>query len=45
MHRWFERGASPAEDPWLPDHYAAMALDGKIHPVDIKNTWNIRYRP
>ena len=45
MHRWFERGASPAEDPWLPDHYAAMAQDGSIHPVDIKNTWNIRYPP
>ena len=45
LSRWFERGNSPAEDPWLPDHYAAMGLDGTIHPVDIKTSWNIRYRP
>jgi hypothetical protein len=44
LHRWFER-ISPDEDPWLPDHYAAMAQDGTIHPVDIKTSWNIRYRP
>jgi hypothetical protein len=44
LHRWFDR-VSPAEDPWLPDHYAAMGLDGKIYPVDIKTSWNIRYRP
>ena len=45
LHRWFDRGNSPAEDPWLPDHYAAMGLDGTIYPVDIKTRWNIRYRP
>lgn len=45
LHRWFERGNSPAEDPWLPDHYAAMGLDGTIYSVDIKTSWNIRYRP
>jgi len=44
LHRWFDR-VSPAEDPWLPDHYAAMGLDGTIYPVDIKTSWNIRYRP
>lgn len=44
LHRWFER-ISPDEDPWLPDHYAAMAQDGTIHPVDIRTSWNIRYRP
>jgi hypothetical protein len=36
---------SPDEDPWLPDHYAAMALDGRIHPVTVTTTWNLRYRP
>lgn len=36
---------SPDEDPWLPDHYAAMALDGRIHPVTVTATWNLRYRP
>ena len=45
LKRWFERGASPADDPWLPDHYAAMAQDGSIHPVDVKTSWNIRFRP
>ncbi|HET9292845.1 MAG TPA: hypothetical protein VFO06_01010 [Gemmatimonadales bacterium] len=44
LHRWFER-ISPEEDPWLPDHYAAMAQDGTIHPVDIRTSWNIRYGP
>lgn len=45
LKRWFARGASPGDDPWLPDHYAAMAQDGSIHPVDVKTTWNIRFRP
>lgn len=44
LHRWFDR-ISPKEDPWLTDHYAAMAQDGTIHPVDIRTSWNIRYRP
>ena len=42
LHRWFER-ISGDEDPWLPDHYAAMAQDGTIHPVDIRTSWNLRY--
>jgi hypothetical protein len=45
LHVWFERAQTSDEDPWLPDHYAAAALDGTFHPVDIKTTWNIRYRP
>ena len=44
LHRWFER-ISGDEDPWLPDHYAAMAQDGTIHPVDIRTSWNLRYGP
>lgn len=44
IHRWFER-ISGDEDPWLPDHYAVMAQDGTIHPVDIRTSWNLRYRP
>jgi hypothetical protein len=42
---WFERAESSDEDPWLPDHYAVMMLNGKAHPVEIKTYWNIRYRP
>lgn len=44
LHRWFER-ISGDEDPWLPDHYAVMANDGTIHPVDIMTSWNFRYGP
>lgn len=44
-HVWKARGASPDEDPWLPDHYAAMAQDGSIHPVTVTTKWNFRYRP
>jgi hypothetical protein len=45
LRMWFERAESSDEDPWLPDHYAVMALNGKAHPVEIRTHWNIRYRP
>ena len=43
LERWFER-ISPDEDPWLPDHYAVVSMTGSFHPVDIKTSWNLRYR-